>query len=247
MIRAHLATFPPRAPILMQTVASILPQVDLLCICLNDYSEVPAALAGQARIEVMIPDTDLKDAGKFAFPPAPGDVVFTIDDDILYPPDYVSRMLLAFEQLDPHRDILGYQGNAWLGREGGGRRWRNFLFHQRLGQLLKVDVLGTGTACQLGRNLPALEQMRSAAGFTDLRHARLHHEAGRRMWVLPRGADYLRGNLPDDLRPTSLFRNVMRRADPQMLREKALLMRGLTPGSGLRPGQVRRLEGTARK
>ena len=107
MIRAHLATFPIRAGILMQTVATILPQVDRLCICLNEYDAIPPELADHDRIEAMIPDRDLKDAGKFAFDVAPDDFVFSIDDDILYPADYVARTLRVFDSLDPGQNVLG--------------------------------------------------------------------------------------------------------------------------------------------
>lgn len=242
MIRAHLATFPPRAPILMQTVDTILPQVDRLFICLNLYAEVPAALRDDPKIEAMIPAEDLKDAGKFAFPPDPDDMVFTIDDDILYPPDYVARTLRAFDRLDPAGDVVGYLGNAWVTKPQQQRQgWRNFMFHKAAPQIFKVDVIGSGTACQLGRNLPTLDQIAPAAGFVDLRHARLHTRAGRRMWILPREAGYLRNNLPDELLPSSLFERVNRPRNRDMLRENMLLLRERSPHSGLKLEAYRKL------
>ena len=82
MIRAHLATFPPRRRLLRKTCDAILPQVDHLFVVLKDYDEVPGFLAKNPKVTAIIPDRDVKDAGKFWFTPAPEDIVFTIDDDI---------------------------------------------------------------------------------------------------------------------------------------------------------------------
>lgn len=239
MIRAHLATFPIRSGILMQTVQTILPQVDRLCLCLNQYQAIPPELADHGKIEAMIPDRDLKDAGKFAFPPGADDLVFTIDDDILYPPDYVARTLSAFDQLDPAANVLGFQGNAWMfKKQVNDWQWRNFLFHKPARHITKVDILGTGTACQLGRNFPTLEDMVSAAGFVDLRHALLHARAGRSLWILPRETDEIASNMRDDLRQTALFQSVHRARPPEMLREHRLMMQARAPHSGLKLEQV---------
>lgn len=241
MIRAHLATFPIRSGILMQTVETILPQVDRLCLCLNGYEAIPPELGDHAKIEALIPDRDLKDAGKFAFAPGPDDLVFTIDDDILYPPDYVARTLAGFDQLDPAENLLGFQGNAWVFKKQTGQwLWRNFLFHKPAQHITKVDVLGTGTACQLGRNLPVLDEMVTAAGFVDLRHALLHARAGRSMWILPREQDEIAGNMRQELRKTSLFNTVHRARPPAMVQEHHQMMRERTPHSGLKLEQVLR-------
>lgn len=233
MIRAHLATFPIRANILMQTVRSILPQVDRLCICLNDYDKVPEALADEPKIETLIPDRDLKDAGKFAFGVAPDDRVFTIDDDILYPPDYVTTTLSFFDFVDPRDNVLGHLGHAWVEKGKLGQMgWKNWMFLKRNPNLVKVDFVGTGTTCQLGQNLPRLHEIESAAGFVDFRHGRLHAEAGRRMWVLPHDDGWMTSTMTDDLRSSSLFTTVNRVAPPQMRAELSALLHARTPDSG---------------
>lgn len=234
MIHAQMASFPARAGIVMQTVASILPQVDRLRICLNGCPEVPPALRDHPKIEVLLPDRDLKDAGKFAFRVAPDDLVFTIDDDIIYPPDYVRHTIAMLERLDPDRDIVGYMGNAWVDKPDGRKGWRNYMFHKRLAHIFKADILGTGTACQTGRNLPDLDQIAPAAGFVDLRHARWHAGAGRRMWVLPRPEGWLVNNLPPDMWQDSLFTTVNRAGHPAMRAELALVIAERLPGSGMR-------------
>lgn len=239
MIRAHLATFPARAEILMQTVRSILPQVDRLCICLNEYTTVPEELAAAPTIEAMIPDRDLKDAGKFAFAPAPDDYVFAIDDDILYPPDYVATTLSFFDRLDPQTSILGHMGHAWVEKgRPATMGWKNFMFPKRVAHLVKVDLLGTGTTCQLCRHLPRLHQIEDAAGFVDLRHARLHSDAGRWMWVLPHAEGWMQSTMTGDLRASSLFVTVNRVAPPPMRAELMGVLRRRTPHSGERHARL---------
>jgi hypothetical protein len=44
--------------------------------------------------------------------PADDDIVFTIDDDIVYPPDYVNQTMTFFQQLPADKHVLGYMGNA---------------------------------------------------------------------------------------------------------------------------------------
>lgn len=246
MIRAHLATFPPRAGILMQAVHSILPQVDRLCICLNGYDHIPEELGDLDKVQAMIPDTDLKDAGKFAFPVADDDLVFTIDDDIVYPPGHVERMLRPFDMIDPTRNVLGLFGNVF-GRKGPEKTlgWRTLPFTRPVVQTLKMDVLGTGTTCQLGRVLPLLEEMRSSAGFVDIRHAILHHRANRSLWLVPHREDALLGILPEDLKSSSLFEAVNRARHPDMMTELQMLYPLLTPFSGLKWEKVMKLRAEA--
>lgn len=233
MIRAHLATFPPRAGILMQTVAAILPQVERLFICLNEYDTVPAELQRDERITTLIPDRNLKDAGKFAFTPADDDIVFTIDDDIVYPPDYVAHTMSFFDRLDPAVHVLGYLGHVWNGPQtaaGGG--WTNYMFANRSPRVLKVDLLGTGTACQLGRHMPRLDEIEDAAGFVDIRHARHHARDGRWMWIVSRQAGFMTSTMTKELWGSSLFKTVNCAKPPQLRSEIFNLIRERTPHSG---------------
>ena len=137
MIRAHLATFPPRRRLLRKTCEAILPQVDHLFVVLNGYEDIPGFLAKDPKVTAVIPDRDVKDAGKFWFTPAPDDIVFTIDDDIGYPSDYVARTLAHLEAIGPEGNVVGYQANVYVGPRGEGQSvWDNYLFHQPADQVL---------------------------------------------------------------------------------------------------------------
>ena len=118
MIRAHLATFPPRRRLLRKTCEAILPQVDQLFVVLNGYEDIPGFLAKDARVTAVIPDRDVKDAGKFWFTPAPDDIVLTIDDDIGDPTDYVTRTLAHLDTIGPEGSVGGNQANVCVGPRG---------------------------------------------------------------------------------------------------------------------------------
>lgn len=218
MIRAHLATFPPRRRLLRRVAAAILPQVDRLFVVLNGYDSVPGFLRREARVTAVIPDRDVKDAGKFWFPPAPEDIVFTIDDDIGYPPDYVARSLALIEPMGFEGHVYGYQGNAYAPREGDGRRvWHNFLFHQPVEDVRGASLIGTGTLIARGDAIPPLAEVEPLAGTVDFAYGSWLHRHGILPWVLPRAETWLANILPHRLRASSLFVTVHRARHPEHL------------------------------
>ncbi len=110
-VTASLASYPVRESSLRRTVASILPQVDKLNVYLNNYDGIQTFLQ-DPKITVARSQEhgDLRDSGKFFFL---HDVVpgyhFTIDDDIVYPPNYVQHQILK---------ILQYRKQAVVGIHG---------------------------------------------------------------------------------------------------------------------------------
>ncbi|RNF35514.1 hypothetical protein [Paracoccus methylarcula] len=234
MIRAHMATFPVRREIMMAVVERIAPQVDRMFICLNEYDEIPAELGQFGNVEAMIPDRDLKDLGKFAFEAGPDDIVFTVDDDILYPSDYVANTLALAERVGLTGNVVGYQGNAWVYKKRlSAYGWRNFLFFKPCPEIIGVTNLGTGTACMIGRHMPTIADLTGSEGFVDFRFSRLQIERGRSLWVLPRGDDYLERNLPEHLKGSSLFDTVARSGRLDVQQETWRLMEHVPRNSGM--------------
>lgn len=207
MIRAHLATFPERHAQLAEVLARMAPQVDHLTVVLNEYDAVPQSLSAYANVEAVIPDRDLKDAGKFWAKPAPDDIVFLIDDDLGYPPDYVSATLSHIADCDLDRNVFAYQGNAWI-NESGHRRVEAYMFRKPLDAITGAGLVGTGTTCVLGRHLPNLAAMEPAAGFVDVRFCAILSARKILPWVLPRPKEWLTSILPRELKANSLYRTV---------------------------------------
>ena len=239
MIRAHLASFPPRRALMLDTVRRLAPQVDRLVVCLNEYSHIPAELADHPNVEPLIPDTDLKDAGKFAAAPAPDDIVLTVDDDIAFPDDYVVTLRAQADRIGLDKAVIGFQANAWVYKKGpAAMGWRNFMFFKAAKHTVCVDVLGTGTAMMLGKNVPPLKDMQTAAGFVDVRFALWQRGQGNTMWTVPRADEYLQRMLPDDLQDSSLFNTVTRNPPQQMQAEITELIAGCGETSGKRWDKV---------
>ncbi|HEX6960342.1 MAG TPA: glycosyltransferase family 2 protein, partial [Lacipirellula sp.] len=146
-VTMSMASIPARESRLKQAVESILPQVDVLNVYLNGYSATPKWLDDE-RIHVIHSHEygDLRDNGKFFFLDAllPG-YHFTIDDDIVYPPDYVPKLILKIEQYD-RRAIVGVHGVILadpIVRFMEGRTV--YHFKQATGRDAFVNLLGTGT------------------------------------------------------------------------------------------------------
>jgi hypothetical protein len=144
---ASMASFPPRRASLELSVASILPQVDFLNVYLNGYDETPEFLEGP-KIQVIHSREygDLRDNGKFFFIDSiPWGYHFTIDDDIIYPSDYVQQMILKIEQYG-RMAVVGCHGVILPSPLVHFMKNREvFHFKQSLAHDRLVNLLGTGT------------------------------------------------------------------------------------------------------
>lgn len=211
MIRAHMATYPPRRAVMLANVRRLARQVDALAVVLNQYDAIPAELSHIPNVEPVIPDRDLKDAGKFLPAAAPDDLVFLCDDDLLYPDDYVARTLERTAGYDLDRNVFGYQGVAFLPVPGErGLKTKSFLFRQAVEATEGIGIIGTGTALVKGRNLMPVAVAEGGAGFVDIRYSHWLFRHRILPWTLPRTFRWVRGNLPDHLRRDTLYHSVHR-------------------------------------
>ena len=105
-----VASIPERSENLRQTIESILPFVDELHVFLNNYPATPKYLQNPKISVYRSQDYhDLGDAGKFFTVGKKRGFYLAIDDDIIYPEDYVWKLV--------NRD----QGQHPCGPESGGR------------------------------------------------------------------------------------------------------------------------------
>jgi hypothetical protein len=146
-VTASMASMPSREPLLRQTVASMLPQVDALNVYLNGYESTPSWIIHDKVQVIHSRDFgDLRDNGKFFFLDALlHGYHFTIDDDIVYPPDYVQKCVLKIEQYR-RQAIVGVHGvilaNPFV-RFMQGRTVSHF--KRGTSRDAFVNLLGTGT------------------------------------------------------------------------------------------------------
>lgn len=211
MIIANLATYPPRQEFLPTVLDRIVPQVDRINLVLNEYVNIPPQMKRYDNVIPILPDHDTKDAGKF-YPDASGaDYVFFIDDDILYPSDFVSRSVERMKALGDGRFLGGYHCSVYKrpsispslrsiksfirfklypNRVAGYRSFYHFGIKQK--KPIYVDQIGSGAAVMRGRDVPSYSYMQTSQKFVDVRLARWCFEQKISKVSLPREAEWLR-------------------------------------------------------
>lgn len=150
MIIAQLATIPERAALLPRVVESLAKQVDQLVVMFNDYDEPPEWVD---KVSNLVPVTKLDNKGdcekfwRHAF--WEGYYIFTCDDDLIYPPDYVETMIRHIERYN-RKAIITLHGRTFPPRpirsyyrgKLKGYHWNTEQYED-----VQVDAGGTGVMC----------------------------------------------------------------------------------------------------
>jgi len=110
MITAQIASLPARVETLRLTVNSLIDQVDLLFVGLNNYVAVPDFLENNRKIISILMDNSLGDAAKFYDIDQRSGYVLTCDDDLVYPPGYVEKMIDGVKR---HGGIVSLLGKRY--------------------------------------------------------------------------------------------------------------------------------------
>jgi hypothetical protein len=139
-----VASIPSRRNCLKEVVGAITPQVNRINVYLNGYNDTPSFL-DHPKILVFRGD-NIGDIGKFFNIEHENGYYFTVDDDIKYPSDYVTRMISYIEKYNK-RPIVGVHG-AVLKLDGFTDYYkdRNLVHFRNASDIEKwVHILGTGT------------------------------------------------------------------------------------------------------
>ncbi|WP_299287382.1 hypothetical protein [uncultured Tateyamaria sp.] len=224
---------------MLHNIQAVLPQVDRLFLTLNQFEHVPDEIAGNERIVTVIPDDDLLDVGKFHFQPDPDDLIFTMDDDLVYPADYVAHMLSFTEHMDFDTTLIGLHGLSPDAEAPSG--WKYYHFRRGMKSIRGVTRLGTGVALMKGTTYPPLAAMRGAEGYVDIRFAQWQIAQGNLMWTVPRTRGWVKGNVPDELQKYSLTERYLFRPTPQHQAETRKLLQTTAANDGFRYFQWKKL------
>lgn len=194
MISVCLASYPPRRDKLQSVVEALLPQADHIFVYLNEYTETPDFLR-HSRITVQLggQGQNLRDNGKFYFmPKVPSGFVFTVDDDIVYPPDYVQTLIRKLEFYE-RRAVVGLHGTIFAKPIRTYFRERTvYHFEHELAHDVVVNQLGTGTvAFHTDLVRPDLAQFRST-GMADVWLAMACRKARVPMVAIERPAEWMK-------------------------------------------------------
>ena len=153
---AAIATMARRLETFQKVLPVIHAQVDHVFIYLDGYSAPPSFLEGFDRITVRRAEDvgDLHVSSRFLCLQeltAPT-VVVIVDDDIIYPPDYVDRLVFVLQQLKG-KAIVGVHGRVFVPPHQSYTRGANCVaFWGRLDQPRHMHELGVGTCAFISSN-----------------------------------------------------------------------------------------------
>jgi hypothetical protein len=144
---ASLGSMVARKKVLPKVIESVYHQVDQLSVFLNDYPEIPDFLI-DPNINIYMGKTlgNLGDVGKFYPLTNQTGYLFTIDDDIIYPQNYLNRLIDCIEKhkrkafVCVHGNKLPLQKLASYYQDKEGLHFAKALLNDQF-----VDVPGTGT------------------------------------------------------------------------------------------------------
>lgn len=199
-VLAGMASIPEREESLLRAVASLIPQVDRVEVSLNGYDHVPPFLAENPRVHATIRPAGENggDAEKFAGVDEWSGVVVTVDDDLLYPPDYVETLLAGLDR-HGHDRIVGFHGGETRGFNGAARA-ASYRAIRCLGDLAHddptVNVLGTGALAFDTRRVPVFRDVFRSPNMADVYLASHAHAFGIPMVALAHRAGWLRDIQP---------------------------------------------------
>lgn len=170
MITVKIASIPERISQLEVTIESFLKKVHSIQVYLNNYSSIPLFLHHK-KICVFTSQEygDIGDIGKFYQIEQQQGYILTIDDDLIYPSDYVDFMLrkIDFYQrkalICVHGNILPKQKLVSYYKDKQGIH-----FEKELESDIKVDVPGTGTLGFHTDNIKISQQIFSSPNMTDI-------------------------------------------------------------------------------
>jgi len=147
---ACMATYPARRHIFLDSINTIIKQVDRLYVYLNNYDEVPEEILEHDysdKIEYILdPSSRLRASAKFSWLSSVNCNVITIDDDILYPSDYVEKLLACSKRYGGNA-VIGVHGSIFKKYVKDASKCREsvFNFQNELSKDTEVHMLGSGT------------------------------------------------------------------------------------------------------
>jgi hypothetical protein len=195
---ATIATMASRLETFRKVLPMIHAQVDHLYVYLDGYTAPPDFMADFDRITVRRAEEcgDLHCSSRFLCLKELNDptVVVVFDDDIVYPPDYVARMVEALQQLEGAA-VVGVHGRLFLPpHQSYARNVATLHFTHQLPQARYVHELGTGTCAFISSNLDVDPRQWDDTHMDDIIIAIEAQRRGLPRVALARAAGWLRSH-----------------------------------------------------
>lgn len=222
---AAIATLANRLETFRQVLPVIHSQVDHIFVYLDGYSAAPDFLASFDRITVHRAEDvgDLHCSSRFLClqelnTPA---VVVMVDDDIVYPPDYVERLVHFLERIEGQA-IVGVHGRIFIPpHQSYARDAATVHFTDRLDQGHHVHELGIGTCAFVSSNFNVDPREWDQTTMDDIIVAIEGQRRGLPRMAVPRSAGWLKPYA--ESQPDSLWNKTLTDDSEQSRRMRALL------------------------
>lgn len=200
-VMVGVASIPEREGSLEQTITNLAPQADRIVVSLNDYTHTPAFLNAFPNVEAVLRNgANGGDAEKFAGVDDWDGYVATVDDDLLYPPDYIDTLIAGIEK-HGRGTAVGFHGGKTLGWNGRALA----ATHKQircLGELAEddtdVNVLGTGAMAFHAAHVPVWRDLFRQPNMADVHLACHARDFGIPMAALAHRAGWLQDICPPD-------------------------------------------------
>lgn len=143
-ITAYMASFPSREESIVKAIESLIGQVDELVIATNGEMQIPS-YPNVKVFNIIDKFGDIGCAGKFIFAYDWNGYILTVDDDFVYPKDYVSKTIEAIEKYE-RKAVISWHGRICdfpIQRYKGGHR-EFYQCTKKVEQDHEVNILGTG-------------------------------------------------------------------------------------------------------
>ena len=222
---AAIATLASRLETFQQVLPVIHAQVDHVFIYLDGYSVPPSFLRDFDRITVRRAEDagDLHSSSRFLclrdlIAPT---VVAMVDDDIIYPPSYVDRLVSALQRLEG-KAIVGVHGRIFLPpHQSYVRNVSTLHFKHQLMQACHVHELGTGTCAFISSNFDVDPRKWGRTDMDDIIVATEAQRRGLPRIAVARAAGWLKPHA--EPQPDSIWAKTLIDDSEQSRRMRALL------------------------
>ncbi|MCL1142326.1 glycosyltransferase [Shewanella gaetbuli] len=150
-IFAALATYPARKKLMIESVNSLIEQVDYIFIYLNEYLEIPYEIKNHKDSKKIIcivdPEGSRRAEGKFHWVRKVTGYYLTCDDDIVYPDNYIEITIAEIEKYS-RKCIVGYHGIIFKDSVASFKsdRKKFYKFTDELITAQQCHLLGTGVS-----------------------------------------------------------------------------------------------------
>lgn len=218
-----LASIPSRQDSLREVVLALLPQADRIGVYLNNWDEVPDFLKHPKILVARSQQHgDVRDNGKFFWVDKVKTRYYaTVDDDILYPSDYIAQ-LIRYQSLLGGTYAVGVHATTYPKPVTKLLRNRHLLhFSNPSNVFVPVDLIGTGTLLFERAYWGLKYEEFGAPGMADVWFGVAARKRDFGLWVIPRRSDWIvpleqedpkenlfnEGRLDDSVQVTALNEN----------------------------------------